>query len=1563
MVGYRHRKNNFHRRQQALLLLTYLNVFVAICYSRYRQLWFSANFFIFLFLSSLCAAQDNSSSSFTSSAPNFVFKHILPEQVASIGYINAIAQSKLGYMWFAGANGLARYDGYSLKIFRAQEANVKSLSDNYVNDLLAMDSGDMWVATRRGLNIYYPQTQSFLRKLAPESFVNSGAINDVQSIVQADAEHLWLATRAGLFKFDISTGDYVYYENPQLLGSSASKLIWSIVKDKSGYLWLGYQASGIFRFDPSTQEFTSIPIESSSAGVDVHQLYVDSENKIWAGTNGNGLYVFNSGEGSFKPLVHTTSSKSEAVWAILEDAERNIWIGDGNAVHVRPQSQRDFFSYAFDDTEPNSPGNFVVNKLFEDSAGNVWVGYFPSGIDIVDRQASVFKNYRHKSFGRNSVNNGGVLSVVKDGEDKLWIGCGYGLSHFNIKSKKFTELAIKEVTKENIFDGTVLSLAKKGNDLWLGVWSDGLKHLDLEKNILTSLPFTTIADVAIDNPVQHHAGDNKLSRLLGQEPWSIILGDGSQLWVGSELALTNFNTEANKFTAYIPPAQLLDGDTNFYTRTLYRDSKQRLWVGGMRGLFLFDPHQQSFSRFEHRSLDSSSLSANFVLSIYEDKRGQLWVGTDGGGVNLVDVDAGTFSAISTREGLADDVVSSIAEDLDGNLWLGTQKGLSQINSKSHEVRNFDKRHGLSDNLFNRNAAVQLADGELFFGHSKGFVIFDPKKLVGNKFVPPVVLTDLYVFNKAVIVGAEESLLPKSLNFTSQLNLTYRDSVFSIEFSALNFSMAEENHYKYRLLGFDEKWIDAGISRLATYTNLSAGNYVFEVMGSNNDGLWNLEPTRLKIHIAPPWWQTSWAYSLYILFFALMFYLIYRGQQQRFIYEQRKVDQERALVKRLQEVDKLKDDFLANTSHELLTPLNGIIGLAESLVESSAAELSQKSKQSIQLIAMSGKRLAILVKDILDFSKLKNHSMSFSKKAVDLKAVVELALLLTRPLVGSKPIVLINEVASNLPAIYADEDRLMQIFHNLLGNSVKFTDQGSIKVSAVQDGNYISVVVADTGIGIAREKYRDIFEAFRQVESDAERNYGGTGLGLSITKQLVELHGGKIWLESTQGKGTKFYFTLPLSLSIPKVLKPSLNYSVVSNNADFIPEPAVGENDHHAQVAAASHILVVDDDAVNRQVLNNYLSVHNYRVSEAVSGEDAIVFVESHQDIDMILLDVMMPKLSGFETCRRLRGRFKPHELPIIFMTARTQMDDIVAGFEMGANDYLTKPVAREELLARVAMHLELHRANRDLDKEVAERTEALRLKNEGLREAQLALQNAYQKLEQASLTDPLTNLHNRRFFTQSIGVDISLTDREYSHWAKSLQGDDEGRELVAPPSGHDLIFILLDIDFFKEVNDEFGHDAGDKLLQQLSRLLETVLRESDYLIRWGGEEFLILARFCNRSEAAEMAERILKAVEANRFDLGAGVFIKKTCSIGYAVYPFYPEVPNAMTWEQVVNTADKALYVAKKSGRNCWVGIHNNHQDQGQVNPALARNIASLYVAGVIGVSSSKPQDKLELDW
>ncbi len=405
---------------------------------------------------------------------------------------------------------------------------------------------------------------------------------------------------------------------------------------------------------------------------------------------------------------------------------------------------------------------------------------------------------------------------------------------------------------------------------------------------------------------------------------------------------------------------------------------------------------------------------------------------------------------------------------------------------------------------------------------------------------------------------------------------------------------------------------------------------------------------------------------------------------------------------LQRLDELKDEFLANTSHELRTPLNGIIGIAESLIDGATGELSEATNFNLAMIVSSGRRLSSLVNDILDFSQLRHNTLDLQLKPIDLRAITDLVLTLSQPLVIRKELQLINSVDPDFPAVEADENRLQQILYNLVGNAIKFTPSGQVEVLAERvqgvDGNseYLNVIVADTGIGIAEDKLEQIFESFEQAEGTTAREYGGTGLGLAITKQLVELHGGKIYVESSVEEGSRFSFTLPLSTETKSEIKPQCHILSDNQKTVFIKEktdvspkeifvPELGVQKDRVSV------LIVDDEPINLQVLYNTLSLQNYVITQASNGEEVLALIQNKYQPDIILLDVMMPKMTGYEVTKKIRERFSSTEVPIILLTAKAQVQDIVTGLNVGANDYLTKPFARDELLARISNQINMGR--------------------------------------------------------------------------------------------------------------------------------------------------------------------------------------------------------------------------------------------------------------------------------
>jgi two-component system sensor histidine kinase ChiS len=719
--------------------------------------------------------------------PRLFFKHLLPTQIAAVGYISSIAQDTQGFMWFGGANGLARYDGYDIIIFRHDDADPSSVSHNYINHIAMARDGSLWVATRNGLNVFDSRSRTFKRF----TISADASTNDITWVHEDRKGNLWLGTRGGLFSFDRLKGTATKIDDKTLAtGSEKSQVVWSVVDDQDGNIWVAYQAFGVSRYDPTTGQLEHFMRDANLPNAygfnDTRRLYVDNENKLMAATYGDGLYQFDATSRQFIKINHDSTEKGATVWSMLVDRQNNLWVGDGSHVHLRPAQSDQFYRYFYSDIDSSSPGNYVVNEIFEDRAGDIWFGYFPSGIDVVDRQASAFNNYGYSSTNPNSISDGGVSSLAEDDAGNLWVGTGYGLNYFDRRKNQFTRFSYDAANPKGLSGSTILSIAKSSNDnIWLGIWSGGLNLLNTKTR-----------------EFKHFLPDaNNPDSLRGREVWSVIEDHNKNVWMATEEGLNKLDPKTERFEYFLPPQELLDGDKVLYSRVVYEDSKNNLWLGSIRGLFLFDRDKKQFSRYKHNSADSTSLSADFVLVVFEDRRGNLWIGTDGGGLNLLDRATGKFTSFTIKDGLADNVIGGITEDENGTLWLGTQKGISQFDPEKRSFRNYDKHHGLADNLFNRNAARVTRQGEILMGHSKGFTLFKAGDIKSNSYAPNVVITNMEIGNKTVTINGVNSPLTKAIEATSSVTLSPKDAVFTLEFAALSFHHVEDNQYAYRLIGF------------------------------------------------------------------------------------------------------------------------------------------------------------------------------------------------------------------------------------------------------------------------------------------------------------------------------------------------------------------------------------------------------------------------------------------------------------------------------------------------------------------------------------------------------------------------------------------------------------------------------------------------------------------------------------------------------------------------------------------------------------------------------------------
>jgi signal transduction histidine kinase/DNA-binding response OmpR family regulator len=723
---------------------------------------------------------------------------------------------------------------------------------------------------------------------------------------------------------------------------------------------------------------------------------------------------------------------------------------------------------------------------------------------------------------------------------------------------------------------------------------------------------------------------------------------------------------------------------------LYEDKSRNLWIGThVDGLMLFNRETDDFTFFrQDQNNPDNSISHNAVSALCEDEKGILWIGTNGGGLNMFEKSKNKFKHYTEKDGLANNVVNGILSDDKGNLWISTGRGISRFNFEKESFTNYSSRDGLQGSDFNGRACFKSHSGEFYFGGTNGLNRFRPENIKENPHVPPIVLTNFQILHKPVQVGYDtlrgKTILEKSILETDLVELDYDDNIISFEFAALDFHSPEKNKYAYTLEGFDEHWTHTDASkREITYTNLDPGEYTLKIKGSNNDGVWNQAGLSLHIIIYPPWWSRWWAYMLYGFIIALAFTAstrIYLNRQK--LQTQLALEREHAF--KLEEVDRMKSNFYANISHEFRTPLMLILGPVEKLVSRIKDEDGQKQ---IGLIKGNARRLLNLINQLLDLARLEAGRLKLNAALGNIAQFVKGLAMEFESIAEQKDILLQVTMEKEDIEAYFDKEKMEKIIINLLTNACKFTPAGgriTVRLHETQT-NLVEIIIRDSGIGIPKSEMKKIFDRFYQVDGSHTREHEGTGIGLALTKELVELHKGNIFIDSVEGHWTEVTLTFPLGrehLSEIDIIEPS-EYQLrkVEKFEPDIDTEVEADEEINEQLIEKTIVLIVEDNTDVREYISDALK-ETYHIEEAANGEQG--FRKAEKIIpDLIVSDIMMPKMDGYEMTKKIRQNEKTSHIPIILLTAKSDKDSKLEGLGLGADDYLIKPFDSDELLARI----------------------------------------------------------------------------------------------------------------------------------------------------------------------------------------------------------------------------------------------------------------------------------------
>ena len=1138
--------------------------------------------------------------------------------------------------------------------------------------------------------------------------------NDVYTGFQDHRGYFWFGTYSGISRFD-GKNFITYNEDNSGLGGTIVK---SIIEDGEKQLWVGF-TGGIARLEKN--QFINYTEKDGLLGSDVEYLWADPLRGLWIVTE-KGVSYFDGHKFSTYPVV---GFKSTAYRMITGSSSKRVYLASKKGLY---------------EWRPDRP-EFVLSPVVKFDVKGVYYNLQHRSLYLIDKNTLYQLDDDTLTVVARSKLSSPLVNFLVGRNKKVWLNSESEVwEHSPLADKIYSSATLNDPSISNILED------REGN-IWLLRWGGlsiiiNTKILNYTKNlpdkIVTHLErYQGKLYVAGESGISTKDNNDHIKPLIKSSYVNDLFIHDNKIYSATEQNLSIYNLQGKLLSRIEEPST-----------TLLRDSQGKIWVGGYYGL-----NSLQGGKLILELNKSQGLGSNSIWAMMEDSKGHIWVGTEKG---VSRYDRKKWTHYTSQDGLSHDSIWAFCEHpvfglllgtqkgisqfknekfqkwqilntktislltIDDNtkLWVGTEKGIYRVNQQNSIELFIDRSDGLSSNSVYINA-FSIEKPHIYFGTYNGLTRID-LNISHDKTISPQLEINRVAINAK---SKEISDLKTPLEYSKNNFTFYFNSIYSYQPDSIT--------YSWFLDGFDKQWSPKSKLNQAVYTNLPHGNYTFEVKVFAEADEKNASRS-VQFEILAPFWLTWWFITLTIVvvisaLFGLIKFLIYRST----LISEKEKEQISVLYQKQLQLDRLKDEFLANTSHELRTPLNAIVGLSELILDGINGPVTKEQSVNLDLIVQSGKRLTNLINDIQDYSKLKQGELAIYLKPVDIRVVADLVFMISKGLIGDKPIQLHNRIPNDPPLVLADENRLQQILLNLVGNAIKFTDQGEVSFSINQEDEFLRINVNDSGIGIPEELQQRIFESFEQADGSSVREAQGTGLGLSIAARLVELHGGVLEVKSELGKGSVFSFCLSLA-SAHKLTDSDVGNSAVINSTQKYPdktallkEPLSDLADiteggaeilhtapsatHFKSIFPGTKILVVDDEHANLQIFKHQLAAADFEVLTAQDGYIGLELIEREKP-QLVLLDLMMPRINGYDVSKKIRETHSSSSLPIIIITAKNQLSDLMKGFDSGANDYLIKPVEKGELLSRIETQLKIKEAAHKMAENVRLLTEVEEIK-------------------------------------------------------------------------------------------------------------------------------------------------------------------------------------------------------------------------------------------------------------
>ena len=1160
--------------------------------------------------------------------PVYRFENLNTDDGLSNNIIHSIIQDKNGFLWIGTQDGLNRYDGYKFKVYKNDPDDSLSISFNRAGRIFEDNQGYIWILGKNtGVNKFDPKTEAF--KLYENIPGDSSSLphNDIVFIGEGD--------------------------NGQLFFRDVNEIVFTFDREQEMFPW-----APEFKF-PVTPLVTKLTLDiiegELNEKVEVAKSLIDKKGNIWLGVKKYGLIRVNTD--SSVTNFSRSGLHNIVVNTIYEDRTGVIWIGTiGHGLFKYNPSNELFTLLNHFENNHTLIDKFTVRAISKDTSGIIWVGTYTKGLIRLNRETGDFQSFVHEEERAGSILNDNVRAIFVSSSGEVWVGTYKGLSRYN--------------SKMNGFDNYSL----------------------------------------IDEDAE--PGNRRHYRV-----YNIAEDEEGNLWIANWESLVKFDPRKKTFKSF---SKFLLGMDNI--RKVYFDKNKNLWVGAeFGGIAVMDIHSEKILDISKEY--NQKLSNNNVFDIYQDSDGIMWVSTFNG-LNKLDMETGDITHYTVQDGLHSNMVFSLMEGDNKDLWLTTSNGLSRMDLSDNSIATFTSKHGLQNNEFSEGGySIDKELNEIIIGGVGGINIFNPDSITKDTFPPQVAITGLEILNQEIRPGRafnNRIILEESIDFTNEIRLSYKkDKVFTLHFSALHFKAQDKNQYAYKLDGFDKEFIytDASV-RSATYTNLDPGTYEFKVMASNNDGVWNEEYKSVKIIIVPTFLQTS-MFRFLVLFVLIgsiiVFYLIrirfiekqkeelelkvlkrtdqlrranseleekkeeVEVQKEMLLHQNKQLEEhkhnledkvkkrtlqlEKAKVK-AEESDRLKTSFLENMSHEIRTPMNAIIGFSNLLDDNDLTK--EERGEFVKLINRNSNSLLSIIEDIFDLSKIQSGIISIEPTEFYLNDLLEDVYLVYKdnPKFMKDTVRFIYVPLEKDYLMRTDYHRSKQVITNLLTNAFKYTHEGMVELYAeIESEKKANIYVRDTGIGISRKNQKIIFKRFSKVEEDKTVLYSGVGLGLSISKQLSKFLGGNIKVHSEMGLGSTFVFTFP----------------GVIGEAKYSEKKDVEEkNKSGSPVWKNVSLLIVEDEDDSYFYLERILRGSGLTLIRAADGVEAVESFASNKQIELVLMDIKLPKMDGYQVLKHIKSMNK--EIPVVAQTAFALSGDLKKMWQAGFDEILPKPISKNDLI-------------------------------------------------------------------------------------------------------------------------------------------------------------------------------------------------------------------------------------------------------------------------------------------